>query len=338
MSKGSRGRQVLATLCLIAGSKGVRDDSSEVAIVGQYIIRRLLIAIPVLLGVATMVFVAIRLVPGDPAEVMAGEMATAGDVQLIRHQLGLDRPLPVQYLIYLRDLVTGDLGRSTSSQLPVVTEIGTRFPNTLWLTVAAMAVAAAIGLATGVLSATRHNSLLDNACMLLALLGVSVPVFWLGLMLIMLFSVRFPLFPAGGMGGAENLVLPAITLGAASTGIISRMTRSSLLDVVGQDFIRTAWAKGLSERVVILKHALKNALIPVITVVGLQMGTLLGGAVLTETVFSWPGLGRLTVESILARDYPMVQGSVLVLGASFVTINLIVDVLYAFVDPRIRFD
>lgn len=305
---------------------------------GRYIIRRLLITIPVLLGVATIVFVAIRMVPGDPAEIMAGEMATAADVQLIRHQLGLDQPLPVQYLIYLRDLLTGNLGRSTSSQMPVITEIATRFPNTLWLTVAAMVVASAIGMATGVLSAVKHNSLVDNLCMLLALLGVSVPVFWLGLMLIMVFSVRFPLFPAGGMGGIFHLILPAITLGTASAGIISRMTRSSLLDVMGQDFIRTAWAKGLSGRVVILKHALKNALIPVITVVGLQTGTLLGGAVLTETVFAWPGLGRLMVDSILARDYPMVQGSVLVVGTSFVMINLIVDVLYAFVDPRIRFE
>ncbi len=302
-----------------------------------YIIRRLLLAIPVLIGVSILVFAIIRFIPGDPARTIAGVHASPEYIAQVRQELLLDEGLHVQYYVYLTNLLQGDMGRSTFTRRPVTTELYQRFPNTLVLASTAMVIAIIVGMSAGIVSATRRYSLFDNASMLFALFGVAAPVFWLGIMFQLLFSVNLGWFPSGGIGTWQHLVLPALTLGLATTALIARITRSSMLDVLGQDYITTARSKGLVERVVIYKHALKNALIPVVTVMGLQFGTLLGGAVLTETVFSWPGVGRLMVDSILARDYPVVQGAVLVLAVFFVAINLVVDIIYAFLDPRITY-
>jgi ABC-type dipeptide/oligopeptide/nickel transport system permease component len=305
---------------------------------GTYLLRRLLLTVPVLLGVTFIIFAMVRLIPGDPAQVIAGEQATRETVEAVRRSLGLDQPIPVQYARFLIDLLSGDMGRSVRTYRPVVRELADRFPNTIELTLAAMLVASLIGITAGVVSATRQNRWPDTLSMLLALGGVSMPVFWLGLMLILLFSVILGWFPPVGRGTWTQLVLPSITLGAASAAIVARMTRSSLLEVLREDFVMTARAKGLAERLVIYKHALKNAMIPVVTVMGLQVGTLLSGAVLTETVFAWPGIGRLIVESILARDYPVVQGAVLLTALTFVFVNLAVDLVYSVLDPRIRYE
>ncbi len=304
----------------------------------SYIVRRLLLAIPVLLGVVTLVFLALRLIPGDPALVMAGEAAPQEVVARIRTQLGLDRPLTVQYGIYIWNLLRGDLGQSARTRRPVTQELGFRLPATLELASASMAIAILLGLTAGIISATRQYSVLDYGTMVGALMGISIPVFWFGLMAMWIFSVQLGWFPVGGRGTLRHLVLPAITLGAMATGMIARMTRSSMLEVLRQDYIRTGMAKGLTERAVNLRHALRNALIPVVTVVGLQFGGLLAGSVLTETVFTWPGVGRLMVDSITNRDYPVVQGAVLVIALIFIGVNLLVDLAYSFVDPRIRYD
>lgn len=303
-----------------------------------YIARRLLLTIPTLIGVSFLVFSMIRLVPGDPAIAIAGVHATKEFVEEIREEFGLDKPLYVQYFRFMSRLLRGDLGISTRTRRPVLQEIWDRFPNTVELSVASMIVAALIGIPAGIISATRQYSIFDNLCMIAALFGVSIPVFWLGLMLMLLFAVILDWLPATGRGTILHLILPAITLGAASAAILARMTRSSMLEVLRQDFITTARSKGLREQSVIYKHALKNALIPVVTIMGLRFGTLLSGAVLTETVFAWPGVGRLMVDSILARDYPVVQGAVLLLAVTFVFINLFVDILYSFLDPRIRYE
>jgi len=303
-----------------------------------YLVRRLLRIIPTLFGILLIVFLMIRLVPGDPARIMAGEQATAEDVENLRRQLGLDKPIHTQFLIYLASLLQGDLGISLRTRQPVMSEILTRFPATLELSVAGMFVSILIGVPAGVISAVRRYSISDNIAMLIALFGLCTPAFWLGLMLILLFSVTLGWLPAAERGGIEHLILPAITVGMVSTAIITRQTRSSMLEVITQDYITTARAKGNPEKVVILKHALKNALIPVVTIAGLQFGTLLGGAILTETVFAWPGIGRLLVDSIFARDYPVVQGVVLFFSLSFVLVNLFVDILYAYLDPRIVYD
>lgn len=302
-----------------------------------YIVRRLLLTIPVLFGVALLVFSIVRLLPGDPATAIAGPQATPEFIAQIEAQYHLDRPIPVQFGIFLRDLVRGDLGRSTFSRRPVATEIRERFPRTIELTLAAMLVASLIGIPAGIVSAVRRNSLFDNLSMIVALLGVAAPVFWLALMLQLLFAVNLGWLPATGHGTLAHLIMPAITLGLATAGLIARITRSSMLEVLRMDYITTARAKGLSERVVIARHAFKNAMIPVVTVMGLQFGILLGGAVLTESVFAWPGVGRLLVDSILSRDYPVVQGTVMLLALTFVMINLFVDILYAFLDPRISY-
>ncbi|MDR7387844.1 MAG: ABC transporter permease [Armatimonadota bacterium] len=304
----------------------------------RYVLKRVLLALPVLLGVSVVVFVAIRLIPGDPAQIMAGQAATEEVVRQIRQSLGLDQPLPVQYLYFLRNVVRGDLGRSLFNGAPVVEELGQRFPRTVRLALASIAVASLIGVPAGILAATRHLSWLDTLVMLVALVGVSMPVFWLGLNLILVFSVRLQWLPAFGYETWRHLLLPSVTLGAASAAIVARMTRSSMLEVLGQDYIRTARAKGLAERVVVNRHALRNALIPVVTVLGLQLGTLLSGAVLTETVFAWPGIGRLLVDAVLARDYPIIQGATLLIAATFVALNLAVDLLYGLLDPRIRYE
>jgi len=304
---------------------------------GQYIIRRLLIMLPVLLGVSLIIFTMIRIIPGDPGMVMAGPHATKDQVEQIRAQLGLDKHPVTQYLIFMRNIFQGDLGTSTRTALPVTHEIMARLPNTLLLALASILIATVLGVLAGIIAGVRQNSKFDYLSMLVALFGLSMPVFWLGLMLMLLFSIKLEWLPAVGAESFKHLILPAITLGANSMAIIARMTRSSMLEVIRLDYIRTARAKGLKENTVISRHALKNALIPVVTVIGLQTGILLGGAVLTEIVFAWPGIGRLLVEAILARDYPVVQGVVLVVASMFIFVNLIVDILYAYLDPRIRY-
>lgn len=303
-----------------------------------YIVKRLLLSIPVIFGVAFMVFAMVRIVPGDPARIIAGEAATQEIVDGIRKDMGLDRPLLSQFATFIGNVLRGDFGRSVRSKAPVAGEVAARLPNTIRLATAGLFVAVVVGVSAGIISAIRPYSWMDTVVMLVALAGLSMPVFWSGLMLILVFAVWLGWLPAVGTGGLAHLVLPAVTLGMSTAAIIARMSRSSMLEVLRSDYIRTARAKGLAEAAVVNRHAFRNALIPVITVVGLQMGTLLSGAVLTETVFAWPGIGRLLVEGILARDYPIVQASVLVVAMAFVMVNLMVDVLYAVVDPRIHYD
>jgi ABC-type dipeptide/oligopeptide/nickel transport system permease component len=306
--------------------------------VTRYIIRRLIYTIPVMLVVSVIVFGILHIAPGDPATMLAGEDARPEDVAAIRANYGLDQPLYIQYGVWLGNVLRGDLGRSIVTRRPVLSEVLARMPSTVELAFSALLIATLAGMTVGIISATRQYTLLDHATMVLALLGISMPVFWLGLVVIFFFSVELRWFPTGGAGSLQQLVLPAFTLGAASTAIIARMTRSSMLEVVRQDYVRTARAKGLSEQIVILRHALKNALIPVVTVIGLQFGYLLAGAVITETVFSRPGVGRLLVASITSRDFPVVQGTLMLLSISFVLINLLVDVLYGYLDPRIQYE
>jgi ABC-type dipeptide/oligopeptide/nickel transport system permease component len=310
-----------------------------------YIARRFLWAVPVLLGASFLVFWSIRWVPGDPAIAIAGELATPELVAKVRADLGLDQPLPIQFGIYLARMVQGDMGTSIRSGLPVAEEIRIRLPRTLQLTFFSLLLAALIGIPIGVLSATRANTWVDATSMIIALLGVSMPIFWLGLMLIIFFSLTLPgwlglnqpILPPTGAGTWQHFIMPTIALAAASMAIQARMTRACMLDVLRSDYIRTARSKGVSEFSVVYNHALRNALIPIVTIIGLQFGTLLGGAVLTETVFAWPGIGRLLVDSIGYRDYPMIQGTVLVITIGFVLVNILVDVLYAYLDPRIRY-
>lgn len=316
----------------------------------KYIIRRLLQTIPVLIGVSILVFSMMHLVPGDPAQIMAGESAPKEQVENIRERLGLNDPLHVQYFRYVGNALQGDLGDSMRSGREVTSEIGSRIWVTLELAVYSTIISVFFGIIAGVVSATKRYSFADTSLMLIALFGLSMPNFWLGLMLIQWFAIGIDLpswipfldntawFKPSGWGSFSQVVLPVITLGTASAAIIARMTRSSMLDVIDQDYIRTARAKGVKERVVIYRHALKNALIPVVTVVGLQFGGLLGGAVLTETVFAINGLGRLIVDSITARDFPVVQGSILVIALLFVLVNLIVDITYRFLNKRIDLD
>jgi peptide/nickel transport system permease protein/oligopeptide transport system permease protein len=304
----------------------------------QYVIKRLLSIIPVLFGISLLLFFMLRALPGDPAQVLAGQMATPEDIEHIRHQLGLDKPVYIQYAVFLGQLAKFDLGRSARTQNPVIQEIWARLPNTILLAVVAITLACLFGIPAGIISATRPYTFLDYVVTAAALFGISMPVFWLGLMLVIVFSVILPWLPAGGTGSWKHVILPSITLTAFVVAFIARMTRSSMLEVLSQDYTTTARSKGLKEKVVVIKHALKNALIPIITVVGLQFGMLLGGAVLTETVFAWPGVGRLIVDSILARDYPVIQGTILIFGLIYTLVNLMVDVIYAFVDPRIRYD
>jgi len=270
--------------------------------------------------------------------ILAGQEATEEVLTRIRHEHGLDQPVPVQFLVYLRNAVRGNLGISIQSRQPVATLIAQRFPFTLRLAFLAILVSAALGVVAGIVAATRRNSMLDLAALLGSLVGISLPIFWLGLLMMLVFSVRLQWFPAGGSGTATHLVLPALVLGASSSAVIARMTRASMLEVLRQDYVRTARAKGLREQIVIYRHALKNAMIPILTVFGLEFGYNLGGAVLTETVFSLPGLGRLIVEGIFARDYPVVQGAMLVVATTFVLVNLLTDIAYAFFDPRIRYE
>ena len=314
----------------------------------RYVVRRLLLLVPVLLGVSVIIFMVLHLAPGDPAEIMLGSQATQADLERLRAELGLTEPLYLQYVHWLGLVARGDLGRSIWMKRPVLNEVLGRFKATLVLTGAALVLSTAGGLALGIASAIRPNSLLDRLSAVASLFGASMPVFWLGIVLMVIFALWLGWLPASGMfapyGGGDlrdllvHLALPAVTLAAASVTIIARLTRSTMLETLGQDYIRTARAKGVVERAVVLRHGLKNALIPIVTVVGVQAGYLLGGAVLTETVFAWPGVGTLMVQGILARDFPLVQGCVLVVALSFVLINLVVDLLYAWLDPRIRYE
>ncbi len=292
--------------------------------------------IPALLVVTALVFSIVRLIPGDPARILAGDFATDQVVNELRERWHLDRPLHVQYATYLGRLLRGDLGRSTATSLPVAADLWERFLRTLELATAAIVVAALVGGLAGILGATRRATLVDYLSTVLALAGVSTPIFWSGLILILLFSVRLEWLPAGGTGTFAHLVLPAASLGLFGAGVIARQTRSSMLEVLGEDFVRTARSKGLAERVVTYKHALKNALIPIVTVLGDQFGRLLGGAILTETVFSWPGMGRYLIEAIAMRDYPVIQAIILVFATCFLLINLAVDISYGLLDPRVR--
>jgi peptide/nickel transport system permease protein len=316
--------------------------------VRTYLVRRLLLVGPVLLGVSVVVFMVLHLSPGDPAEIMLGPQATKEDLERLRTELGLTEPLPVQYARWLGHVVQGDLGRSLWMKRPVLGEVLGRFQATLILAGTALLLSTVGGIALGVASATRPNSLLDRLSAVASLFGASMPVFWLGIVLMVIFALWLGWLPASGMyspyGGGDlrdllaHLALPAVTLAAASVTIVARLTRSTMLETLGQDYIRTARAKGVVERLVVLRHGLRNALIPIVTVVGVQAGYLLGGAVLTETVFAWPGVGTLMVQGILARDFPLVQGCVLVVALCFVLVNLVVDALYAWLDPRIRLE
>ncbi len=303
-----------------------------------YLARRLLAVVPVLFGVTLAVFSMLFLVPGDPVKMMLAEFVTTPDqIAQMRNQLHLDEPILKQYGRFVGNALRGDLGTSIRSRRAVATEIGENVVSTAQLALASMAVAVAIGVPLGLMAALLRNSWLDAGSMVVALLGVSMPSFWLGLLMIFAFSLRLGWFPATGGGDLWHLVLPSVTLGMIASAIIARLTRSSMLEVLGQDYVRTARAKGLAWWGVVVRHALKNALIPVITIFGLQFGNLLAGAVIVETVFSRPGLGRLIVGGILAKDFPLVQGTVLFVATAYVMINVLVDITYAFVDPRIRF-
>jgi peptide/nickel transport system permease protein len=312
-----------------------------------YALRRLLLAVPVLFGVSVLVFAVLHLAPGDPAAIMLGAQATKEDVERLHRDLGLDEPLATQYVRWISRVAHGDLGRSIPLGREVLPEVVLRFKATLLLTAGALAIAILLGLAAGIVSAVKQYTWLDRISMGVAVTGVSLPVFWTGIMLIIVFALQLQWFPSSGMSSPYgsglgdvlwHLVLPAVTLGTASAAALARLTRSSVLEIIRQDYVRSARAKGLAERAVIALHVLKNAINPIITVLGLQVGFLLGGAILTETVFSWPGLGSMMVRAIQARDYPLVQGGVLLIATTFVVVNLVVDLLYAVFDPRIRYD
>lgn len=302
----------------------------------RFLLRRLLLTIPVVLGVATLVFSLIHFIPGDPVDVILGESAIPAQREVLRKQLGLDKPLTSQYIDFLGKLAQGDLGSSLTSRRSVSQIISERFPNTLLLGAAAMGVAILIAIPLGVLSALKQYSFIDNLSMFFALLGISLPNFWLGPMLIIVFALWFDWLPISGMGTAAHLVLPAITLGTSMAAILTRMVRSSLLEVIRDDYIRTALSKGLSFRWAVVRHGLRNAMMPVLTILGLQAGSILAGSIITEWIFAWPGIGRLTIMAINSRDYPTVQGCVLVIALCYVLVNLLTDIAYALLDPRIR--
>ena len=303
-----------------------------------FLLRRLLLTIPVLFGVATLVFALIHLVPGDPAQAMLGEGASAQDLVELRERLGLNRPLLVQYTTFLSGLVRGDLGVSISRNQPVTTLILERMPATAELAFAAMAVAMALAIPLGIAAAVWKSTAIDQAAMTLALLGISVPNFWLGPLMAILFSVELGWLPVSGRGTWQHLVLPATTLGAALAAILARMTRASLLDELRELYVMAAAARGASRTRVVLRHAFRNSLIPIVTIVGLQFGSVLTGTVITETIFAWPGIGRLLIQSIGFRDYPLVQGCILLIAVTYVAMNLLTDMAYGWLDPRIRFE
>jgi peptide/nickel transport system permease protein len=303
----------------------------------RYLVRRIAQAIVLVFLITVVVFLLVHLVPGDPARLILGDTARQVDVDALREQLGLDRPLREQYLDYARGLLQGDLGTSIRARKPVLELVLLALPKTLTLTFAALGLASVIGIPLGILAGMRRGSAFDRGAMVLALAGQSIPAFWLGLMLVAFVAARVEWLPTSGTGGWQYLVLPAIALAPSALGMILRVTRIAIAEAITEDYIQTAVAKGVRAPVVVTKHALKNALIPVITIMGLQMGALLGGAIVTETVFAWPGLGRLAVGALIDRDYPVVQGIVLVAAVTLVTINLVVDILYAAVDRRVEF-
>ena len=304
----------------------------------RYAAQRLAQAVPVLLGISVLTFLMLHLIPGDPVSVFAGDKPlTPERAAELRHQYGLDRPLAVQYWDYASHALRGDLGLGLRSQRPVLDSILEVLPGTVQLTLAALSIAAIVGITLGVVAAVTHGSWVDTAVMAVAILGISTPVFYSSLLLILLFSFTLAWFPATGQGGLERLVMPATALGVSSAAVLARLVRSSMLEVLSQEYVTTARAKGLAARVVLTRHALKNALIPAVTMLGLQLGALLGGAVVTETIFSRPGIGRLAVDAILNRDFPLVQGTVMFAATTYVLVNLLVDVSYAALDPRIRY-
>ncbi len=311
----------------------------------SYVRTRLLLTVPVLLGVSVLTFLILHLIPGDPARILLGDMGggtAAGDVseeayQNLRRELGLDDPLPVQYINYVADAVRGDFGRSFQTNRPVRDSILEVLPATVQLTVVGLGLAVVAGGLLGVVAALHRNSWIDSATMAVSLAGLAMPSFWLGFLLIQIFALRLGWLPSIGNGGPSSLILPAATLGLVASGVVARLVRSTMLEVLRQEYVITARAKGLRERIVIVRHALRNALIPVVTIVGLQFGALLAGAVIVETVFARRGLGRLAVEAILRRDYPMVQGTILVAAVGYVVVNLVVDLSYAWLDPRIKY-
>ena len=312
---------------------------------GKYILKRLFDLVPTLFAVAVITFIITRIIPGDPASVMLGPQASVEDVKELREELGLNDPLHVQFFHYMKDLLTGDLGVSLTYNEPVIGLILERFPNTLILSFSALLIAILIGVPAGIIAAYKQNSLIDYAVMLVSLIGVSMPIFWLGVMLVLYFSVHLGWLPATGMGSPEDgmlsflkyLILPSITLATIPMANFARITRSSMLEVISQEYIKTARAKGLSEFLVVCKHAFKNALTPILTVLGMQISMMLGGAVLTETIYSWPGMGRLIVDAIEKRDFVVVQGTVLFIAVIFILVNLLVDILYKVVNPKINY-
>ena len=304
----------------------------------RYLLRRLLLTIPVLIGVATLVFALIHFIPGDPAQAMLGEGATPEDVAQLRMRLGLDKPLLVQYGSFLNGVVHGDLGVSLRNDQPVMKQILERMPETAELAFAAMAVAVLFALPLGIVAAVWRGTWVDHAAMTLSLVGISVPNFWLGPLMAIVFAIELGWLPVGGSGTLAHLVLPSITLGAALAAILARMTRASLLEELSEPYVLAARAKGVSRTRAVLHHAFRNSLIPIVTILGLQFGVVLTGAVITETIFAWPGIGRLLIQSISFRDYPTVQGCVLLIAITYVGVNLITDLTYGFLDPRIRVD
>jgi len=306
----------------------------------RYVVGRLVGTVPVLFGVTLLVFAMTVLTPGDRVVALLGDAAQGlGQTarEELRRELGLDQPLPLQYVQYVSGLVQGDLGRSARSRRPVVEEIRDRLPATVELALAGLAIAVALGVSLGVVAAVRRGSVFDSLAVAVALVGVSVPVFWMGFLLMIVFALELGWLPASGRGTWRHLVLPAVTVGVASAAFIARITRGAVIETLGQDYVRTARSKGLAERRVVLRHALRPAMLPIVTVVGLQLGGLLGGAVLTETVFAWPGVGRLLVDAIVARDLPLVQGCVLVIALLFIGVNLAVDLSYAAINPKVRY-
>lgn len=303
----------------------------------RYILKRILLMVPVLLGVILVVFIMNHISPGNPARILAGENASEEAVAALTEELGLNDPLYIQFFNYVKGIVTKfDLGTSYQTGRPVIDELMDRFPTTAKLALLSICISAVVGISLGIISAVKQNTIIDHLSTGFALLGVSMPAFWAGMMLILVFAIYLKWLPVSGIDGWKNWIMPAFTSSMVGMATITRMTRSSMLDVICQDYIVTARAKGLSEQIIVVKHALKNALIPIITVLGIQLGTMLGGAVLTESVFSVPGLGKFMVDSIKNRDYPVVQGGVLLLAIVFSLANLIVDIIYAYVDPRIK--
>ncbi|MGQ9584953.1 MAG: nickel ABC transporter permease [Anaerolineae bacterium] len=314
----------------------------------RLLLQRLIHLIPVLFGVSVITFSILHLAPGDPVLLMVPAQATQEEVERVRHNLGLDQPLPVQYMSWIGNALRGDLGTSLFASQPVMDLVLERFPATVLLTAAALGFALLVGVSLGLVASLRRDTVLDRVTMVMSVMGWSMPPFWIGLMLIIFFAVQLRWLPTGGMFSlsamkptapdvAKHLILPAFTLGVRHMCYVARLTRSSMLEVLGEDYVRTARSKGLKERVVVIRHALRNALIPVVTVAGVSVGRLLGGAVVVETVFGWPGLGRLTVTGILERDFPLVQGTILFAATTFVIVNFLVDLLYAWLDPRIRY-